>query len=130
MVEIERLKANERALILEQQAITALEIKKVREEMQGEIDKLTIQITVCYEKIGHRDSEIRKLLIAIEEYKEWKVKYEVYQKQVVIQIARIKADYEQVIVDLNSKLEKLQRDYDKLEAIHNKCGETVYRLEQ
>jgi hypothetical protein len=42
MVEIERLKANERALILEQQAITALEIKKVREEMQGEIDKLTI----------------------------------------------------------------------------------------
>ena len=52
--------------------------------MQAEIDKMTVQITVCYDKIGRRDAEIRKLLILIEEYKEYKIKFEEYQKKVLI----------------------------------------------
>ena len=43
--------------------------------MQIEIDKLTVQITVCYERMARRDNEIRRLLSEIETLKEWEVRY-------------------------------------------------------
>lgn len=97
--------------------------------MQIEIDKLTVQITVCYEKIGKRDTEIRKLLILCDELKEWKEKYEIYQKQVVIEIKELRVQYEKTISDLKVKLEQVTSDYERLKKLHDKCPDTIYRLE-
>lgn len=38
-------------------------VAECRAEMMIEIRKLELQITVCYEKLGRKDQEIRKLII-------------------------------------------------------------------
>lgn len=62
-IEIEELRANEKALIIEQTLIADKRVAECRAEMMEEIRKLELQITVCYDKLGRKDQEIRKLII-------------------------------------------------------------------
>ncbi len=62
-IEIETLKSNQRAIIIEQEIIAQRLVKEARDEMQIEIDKLNVNITVCYDRISRKDQEIRKLVI-------------------------------------------------------------------
>jgi hypothetical protein len=62
--------------------------------MQVEIDKLNVNISVCYDRISRKDQEIRKLIIQIEELQIWKVKYEQLKIEHKKEIDRIKHEYE------------------------------------
>jgi myo-inositol-hexaphosphate 3-phosphohydrolase len=62
--------------------------------MQIEIDKLNVNISVCYDRISRKDQEIRKLIIQIEELQIWKVKYEQLKIEHKKEIDRIKHEYE------------------------------------
>jgi len=42
-------------------------VKEARAEMQIEIDKLNVNISVCYDRLSRKDQEIRNLVIQIEE---------------------------------------------------------------
>jgi hypothetical protein len=61
--EIEALRSNERALIIEHQMTLEVRIKETKDEMQVEIDKLRIEIQLLLERLARKDSEIRKLII-------------------------------------------------------------------
>ena len=63
MQEIEALRSNERALIIEHQMTLEVRIKETKDEMQVEIDKLRIEIQLLLERLARKDSEIRKLII-------------------------------------------------------------------
>lgn len=62
--------------------------------MQIEIDKLTVQITVCYERMARRDNEIRRLLSEIETLKEWELRYKDLQRKHAKELADVKAAYD------------------------------------
>jgi hypothetical protein len=61
--EIEALRSNERAMIIEHQMTLEVRIKETKDEMQVEIDKLRIEIQLLLERLARKDSEIRKLII-------------------------------------------------------------------
>ena len=63
MQQIEALRSNERALIIEHQMTLEVRIKETKDEMQVEIDKLRIEIQLLLERLARKDSEIRKLII-------------------------------------------------------------------
>lgn len=90
---------------------------------------MSVQITVLYDKMGRRDTEIRKLLILNEEYKEYKIKLEEYRQHVLIQITELNADYTKQIEVLNAKILTISKEYETLKLVHDKCSETIYSLE-
>lgn len=63
---IAKYKANEEAILKEQVLIADERVLTVRKEMQIEIDRLTIQISVYLEKITKKDADMRKLYIKID----------------------------------------------------------------
>ena len=48
--------------------------------MQIEIEKLKLEIQLCFERLSRKDAENRKLIIQLDELKEWKIKYEEMKK--------------------------------------------------
>lgn len=62
--------------------------------MQIVIEKLKLEISICYEKLSRKDAENRKLIIQLEELKEWRIKFEEIKKQHLIEIQRLGAEYE------------------------------------
>lgn len=134
-IEIEELRANEKALIIEQTLIADKRVAECRAEMMEEIRKLELQITVCYDKLGRKDQEIRKLIIQIEELREWEVKLKQYKEEVSITIKTIHAEYAVKINDLTAEIERLKAElakintkYTKLEVEHAKCADIIASL--
>ncbi len=68
--------------------------------MQIEIEKLKLEISVCYEKLSRKDAENRKLIIQLEELKEWRIKFEEIKKQHAVEISRIRVEYEKKLAGL------------------------------
>jgi hypothetical protein len=54
--------------------------------MQIEIEKLKLEISICYEKLSRKDADNRKLIIQLEELKEWRIKFEEIKKQHAVEI--------------------------------------------
>ena len=71
-----------------------IRIKETRDEMQIEIDKLRIEIQLLLERLARKDSEIRKLIIQLEEWKEWRIKYEELYKKYTLDIQILRKEYE------------------------------------
>lgn len=133
--EIEELRANEKAIIIEQVLIADKRVAEMRAEMMEEIRKLELQITVCYEKLGRKDQEIRKSLIQIEELREWELKYHKLREEMVIQIKQIHSEYSVKINDLTAEIERLKKElaksverFKKLEIEHAKCADIIASL--
>jgi Skp family chaperone for outer membrane proteins len=66
------------------------------------------------ERLSRKDAEIRKLIIQLEEWKEWKIKYEELYKKYTIDIQTLRQEYEK-------KLSVLQAEYDRLKKEHSVC---------
>ena len=130
LVEIERLKANERALVVEHEFTLQSKIKETRLEMQIVIDELSQQVSVLFEKIAQKDGEIRKLIIALEEWKEWKLKYEQLRVEMQLTIKQLKQDYDQRLAEVGEKLKRVTSEYERLVREHAQCAEVIMRLEQ
>ncbi len=62
--------------------------------MQIEIEKLKLEITLCFERLGRKDADIRKLIIQLEELKEWQLKFEEIKRTTALEIARIRSEWE------------------------------------
>ena len=67
--------------------------------MQIEIEKLKLEISICYEKLSRKDAENRKLIIQLEELKEWRIKFEEIKKQHAVEISRIRVEYEKKLAN-------------------------------
>ena len=91
--------------------------------MQIEIEKLKLEISICYEKLSRKDAENRKLIIQLEELKEWRIKFEEIKKQHAVEISRIRVEYEK-------KLANLQYEFDRLKKEHSVCPKTINDLEK
>ena len=91
--------------------------------MQIEIEKLKLEISICYEKLSRKDAENRKLIIQLEELKEWRIKFEEIKKQHAVEISRIRVEYER-------KLANLQSEFDRLKKEHSVCPKTINDLEK
>jgi hypothetical protein len=46
------------------------------------------------ERLARKDSEIRKLIIQLEEWKEWRIKYEELYKKYTLDIQILRKEYE------------------------------------
>lgn len=115
-------------------------IKETKDEMQVEIDKLRIEIQLLLERLARKDSEIRKLIIQLEEWKEWRIKYEeLYKKYTLdiqilrkeyetkisalqVQIKELRKEYETKISVLQVELKDLRKEYERLKKEHSLCG--------
>lgn len=91
--------------------------------MQVEIEKLKLKIQLCFENITRKDAENRKLIIQLDELKEWRLKFEEIKKQHAIEITRVRVEYEK-------KLATLQTEYDKLKKEHSVCPKKIIDLEK
>ena len=71
---------------MEWQGISDTRVREAREQMQIEIEKLKLEISICYEKLSRKDADNRKLIIQLEELKEWRIKFEEIKKQHAVEI--------------------------------------------
>lgn len=90
--------------------------------MQIEIDKLRIEIQLLLERLARKDSEIRKLIIQLEEWKEWRIKYEELYKKYTLDIQILRKEYETKISVLQVELKDLKKEYERLKKEHSLCG--------
>lgn len=98
--------------------------------MQIVIDELSQQVSVLFEKIAQKDGEIRKLIIALEEWKEWKLKYEQLRVEMQLTIKQLRQDYEQRLAEVGEKLKRVTSEHERLVREHAQCAEVIMRLEQ
>ena len=91
--------------------------------MQVEIDKLKLELQLCFERLSRKDAENRKLIIQLDELKEWRLKFDEIKKQHAIEITRIKIESEK-------KVAVLQADYDRLKKEHAVCPKKISDLEK
>ena len=84
---------------------------------------MKMEISMCYEKLSRKDAENRKLIIQLEELKEWRIKFEEMKKQHAVEITRIRVEYEK-------KLASLQSEFDRLKKEHSVCPKTINDLEK
>ena len=90
--------------------------------MQIEIEKLKLEITLCFERLGRKDADIRKLIIQLEELKEWQLKFEEIKRTTALEIARIRSEWER-------RLSVLQIEYERLKKEHSVCPSRINALD-
>ena len=61
------------------------------------------------ERLARKDSEIRKLIIQLEEWKEWKIRYEELYKKYTLDIQILRKEYETKISVLQVELKDLRK---------------------
>ena len=97
--------------------------------MQVVIDELSQQVSVLFEKLARKDAEIRRLIILLEEWKEWKLKYEQLRVEMQQTIKRLRDDYEVRLTEVSEKLKRVTSEYERLVKEHSQCGEVILKLE-
>lgn len=100
MREIKRLEAGEAAVIKEQVMIADERVLQMRNESSMRITELTLQMTVYLEKIQRKDADYRKLLMQMNELKEWRLKYDSIKTRHALDIKKLEELISNLIVDL------------------------------
>ncbi len=65
----------------------------------------------------------------MEEWKEWKLKYEQLRVEMQLTIKQLKQDYEQSLAEVGEKLKRVTSEYERLVREHAQCAEVIMRLE-
>lgn len=114
---IAKYKANEEAILKEQVLIADERVLTVRKEMQLEIDRLTIQISVYLEKITKKDADMRKLYIKIDNLNRSQGAVAELKRKFEIDIRNEALKYQSIIEELRVKLAVHERNGDYMAEI-------------
>lgn len=114
---IAKYKANEEAILKEQVLIADERVLTVRKEMQLEIDRLTIQISVYLEKITKKDADMRKLYIKIDNLNRSQGAVAELKRKFEIDIRNEALKYQSIIEELRVKLAVHERHGDYMAEI-------------
>lgn len=65
----------------------------------------------------------------MEEWKEWKLKYEQLRVEMQLTIKQLRQDYELRLAEVGEKLKRVTSEHERLVREHAQCAEVIMRLE-